>query len=192
MFPMRLHQPVSASRTIIRVEGADRPHCMTCRLLVRLACALSPPASSWTVVQADSCDEKLTLPELPRVRLHRELFDRRTDRRASRKAFATSSRMARKKCLAEKRGTAQSGEILALRSIARATNMPKASSALTIVTAPTPRALLAGRAAGDSPVSPSPHGLHNPSRLLGPPSHAALAFATWVAIASISGGDRQS
>jgi hypothetical protein len=33
--------------------------------------------------------------------------------------------MARKKCLAEKRGTAQSGEILALRSIERATHMPE-------------------------------------------------------------------
>jgi hypothetical protein len=44
------------------------------------------------------------------------------------------------------------------------------------------------RAAGDDPVSPDGREL---ARLM-PPCYAALAFATWVAIASINGGDRQS
>jgi hypothetical protein len=81
---------------------------------------------------------------------------------------------------------------------ARAKSKPKTPIALAVITAPTSRALWAGRDVGDDPLSPDGHGPRDFDAVVhaavvqAASVHAALAFATWVAIASISAGDRQS
>lgn len=165
---MRLHQPVSASRTISRVEGADRPHCMTCRLLVRLACALSLPRLLGHVVQADSCDE-ISLYQSCRKSEFTESCLTVAPIEGLKQSIRPEQRGGKKKVPRRKaRHCSVRGDTRAAFDRARDA-CAKTSSALAIVTAPTPRALLAGRAAGDSPVPPSRHGLHNPSRRLTPP-----------------------
>jgi hypothetical protein len=138
---------------------ADRPHCTTCLMLS------APPACLWCCCAGGPWRRTFTLPELAPIRLHGELYATCLERECGGRAPQASRTNKNKKV---PRGEARHCSVRGRRSRRDRTQMPSAPKrviALAVVTAPTSRALSAGCAAGDDPVSPDGH---EPARLMPP------------------------
>jgi hypothetical protein len=181
---------------------ADRPHCTTCRLLVRqpsrIWLLLLYGTSAYTGPQQrhSLLSESAARPTSQRVVWHlRAQIVPRVWTRPRNHDVHKNKKVPRR----EARHCSVRGRSSRRVDQARAKSKPKTPIALAVITAPTSRALLAGRDVGDDPLSPDGHGPRDFDAAFVDAAfvhialvHAALAFATWVAIASISAGDRQS